>query len=129
MPGNEEGTQPDYMDQDTVERLSASDPQVHLQSYLRFRDLLEAAPDAIFEVDRDGTIVLLNAAAEKMFGYQREELLGTSDRNSCPAIDEATSPGAQAALCRIPGYPSHGRRLGTLCGGGKTTVNFQLRSA
>ena len=38
--------------------------------------MLEAAPDAIIEVERDGTIVLLNAAAEKMFGYGREELLG-----------------------------------------------------
>ena len=38
--------------------------------------MLEAAPDAIIEVERDGTIVLLNAAAEKMFGYRREELLG-----------------------------------------------------
>jgi len=43
---------------------------------LRFRDLLEAAPDAIFEVEQDGTIILLNAAAEAMFGYAREELLG-----------------------------------------------------
>src|SRR5262245_16253264 len=42
----------------------------------RFRELLEAAPDAIFEVDRDGRIVLLNAVAEKMFGYGRAELLG-----------------------------------------------------
>jgi PAS domain S-box len=44
----------------------------------RFRDLLEAAPDAIIEVDRDGRIVLLNAVTENMFGYQREELLGMS---------------------------------------------------
>src|SRR5450631_2618679 len=51
-------------------------PDVHIQSYLRFRDLLEAAPDAIFEVDRDGTIVLMNAAAERIFGYNRDELLG-----------------------------------------------------
>jgi PAS domain S-box-containing protein len=42
----------------------------------RLRELLEAAPDAILEVDRDGRIVLLNAVAEKMFGYSREELLG-----------------------------------------------------
>jgi PAS domain S-box-containing protein len=42
----------------------------------RFRELLEAAPDAIFEVDGEGRIVLLNAVAEKMFGYSREELLG-----------------------------------------------------
>jgi PAS domain S-box-containing protein len=53
-----------------------AEAQVHIQSYWRFRDLLEAAPDGIIEVDRDGTIVLLNAAAEKMFGYPREELLG-----------------------------------------------------
>src|SRR5207248_1232840 len=53
-----------------------AEPHIHLQYYLRFRDLLEAAPYAIFEVDRDGTIVLLNAAAEAMFGYPRDELLG-----------------------------------------------------
>jgi PAS domain S-box-containing protein len=43
----------------------------------RFRELLEAAPDAILEVDREGRIVLLNAAAERLFGYPRAELLGS----------------------------------------------------
>jgi PAS domain S-box-containing protein len=42
----------------------------------RFRELLEAAPDAIIEVDRAGHIVLLNRGTEAMFGYHREELLG-----------------------------------------------------
>jgi PAS domain S-box-containing protein len=42
----------------------------------RFRELLEAAPDAILEVDGDGRIILMNVTAEKMFGYTREELLG-----------------------------------------------------
>jgi PAS domain S-box-containing protein len=42
----------------------------------RFRELLEAAPDAIIEVDRQGRIVLANAVTEKLFGYTREELLG-----------------------------------------------------
>jgi PAS domain S-box-containing protein len=55
---------------------AAAEPAIQAESYLRFRDLLEAAPDAILEVDRDGAIVLLNAAAERMFGYPREELLG-----------------------------------------------------
>ena len=45
----------------------------------RFRELLEAAPDAIIEVDREGHIVLMNAVTEKIFGYTREELLGQSD--------------------------------------------------
>jgi len=45
---------------------------------LRFRQLLEAAPDAIIEVDRQGRIVLLNKGTEQLFGYRREELLGKS---------------------------------------------------
>lgn len=47
-----------------------------MQIEQRFRELLEAAPDAIIEVDRKGSIVLLNLAAEKSFGYTREELVG-----------------------------------------------------
>ena len=55
---------------------TTADAQIHIQSYWRFRDLLEAAPDAIIETERDGTILLLNAATERIFGYKREELLG-----------------------------------------------------
>src|SRR5438874_2212403 len=44
----------------------------------RFRDLLEAAPDAILEIDVEGKIVLVNAEAERTFGYDRAELLGRS---------------------------------------------------
>ncbi len=41
----------------------------------RFREILEAAPDAILQVDAQGRIILLNRVAEDMFGYTREELL------------------------------------------------------
>jgi PAS domain S-box-containing protein len=41
-----------------------------------FRDLLEAAPDAMIIVDGSGTILLINAQTESAFGYARAELVG-----------------------------------------------------
>ncbi|WP_231941053.1 putative bifunctional diguanylate cyclase/phosphodiesterase [Arthrobacter sp. U41] len=40
--------------------------------------LLEQGPDAFVLLTADGTIALVNAAAERLFGYPREQLLGAA---------------------------------------------------
>ena len=41
-----------------------------------FRQVFEAAPNAMIVVAAGGRIALVNAQAEKIFGYQRDELIG-----------------------------------------------------
>jgi PAS domain S-box-containing protein len=42
----------------------------------RFRTLAETASDAIITIDEHSRIVLVNQAAEKVFGYTRQEMIG-----------------------------------------------------
>ncbi|HLW54553.1 MAG TPA: PAS domain-containing sensor histidine kinase [Candidatus Angelobacter sp.] len=61
-------------------------PPAHPESLeQRYLKLLEAVPDAILEVNPHGQIMLLNQAAERMFGYSREELLGLTVETLVPA--------------------------------------------
>lgn len=48
------------------------------QAEQRFRLAVEAAPSGMIMVDRDGLIVLVNTQTERLFGFERQELLGKS---------------------------------------------------
>lgn len=58
----------------TVEQLQSELLQRTLAEK-QLEEVIEAAPDAILLVDQAGTIILVNARAEQLFGYSRKELL------------------------------------------------------
>lgn len=55
--------------------------EIHQQlseSERRFRLVVESASNAMIMVDMEGRIRLVNAQAEKLFGYSREEMIGSA---------------------------------------------------
>jgi PAS domain S-box-containing protein len=61
----------------TRDLVARTDAEKHVvQMEARYLGLLEASPDGMVVVNPRGEIVLLNARAEKQFGYHRDELLG-----------------------------------------------------
>jgi PAS domain S-box-containing protein len=75
--------------------------------------LLESLPDAIFQVDSSGRIVLANTEAERMFQRSREELLGLKVEALIP---ERFLSNHIAHRGHYGVHPvRHGRRFGPIC--------------
>jgi PAS domain S-box-containing protein len=82
-----------------------------------FVALLEAAPDAMVCIAADGRVALVNAEAERLFGYEREELIGQPVEILVPDAGRALHPGYRAGYVADPrhrpmgaGLPLAGRR-------------------
>src|SRR6478609_2123505 len=69
-----------YPSHDTIRGGASADRGFHTEQAIaaeqRFQLVVEAAPSAMVMVDATGAIVMVNAQAERMFGYTRTELLG-----------------------------------------------------
>ena len=73
------------------------------------RALLEVAPDAVITVDDQGKIVLVNSQTEKLFGYQRAELLGQPVEKLIPERARGSHPRLRTEYAANP----HTRAMGT----------------
>jgi len=68
----------------------------------RFRAVIEAAPDAMVIVNREGRIVLVNAQTQKLFGYGRQELLGQPVEMLVPQRFRGGHPGHRTGFFTRP---------------------------
>jgi PAS domain S-box-containing protein len=70
---------------------------------IKFRDLLESAPDAMIIANEKGEIVLVNHQTEVIFGYKKEELISKSIELLVPADSHKGHAARRARYFRNPG--------------------------
>ncbi|MBC9249752.1 hybrid sensor histidine kinase/response regulator [Pseudomonas alcaligenes] len=74
----------------------------------RFRQVVEASPNAILLVDSQGRVAMVNRQTELMFGYTRAELLGQAVEMLLPESLRGAHPGLRQGFFRDPSPRSMG---------------------
>jgi len=72
------------------------------QAEEKFQLVVEASPTGLLMMSREGSIQLLNAQLEVLFGYQRDELLGRSIEVLVPERFREQHPGHRLAFFSAP---------------------------
>ena len=81
------------------------------KSETKFRDFLEAAPDAVVIVNKEGRIVIVNTQTERLFGYSRSELLDKPVEILVPARFRDRHPDHRVGYFGDPRVRSMGSEL------------------
>lgn len=102
------GTVQDVTERDRVEQALRASVQEARSAEGMFRGLLESAPDAIVTVSRDGRILMVNSQTEKLFRYERDDLVGQPVEILMPA---RLRPGHDAHRASYAANP-HTRPMG-----------------
>jgi PAS domain S-box-containing protein len=94
-------------------------------SEIKFRGILESAPDAMVIADGMGLIVLVNAETERLFGYPREELFGQLVEILLPERFRGKHPQHREGYTAHPRNRLMGEGL-ELCGLRKNATEFPI---
>lgn len=86
----------------TIARDISKDINERKKSEDKFKGFLESAPDAIVIVNGQGKIQLVNAQTEKLFGYNREELIGKEVEILIPSRYKHSHPGHRSGFFSDP---------------------------
>jgi PAS domain S-box-containing protein len=93
-----------------------------------FQLAVESAPSAMVMIDQQGRIILVNALTEKLFGYDRAELLGQPVEVLVPERFRDKHPEARAGFFARPSTRQMGQGR-ELCGRRKDGTEFPVEIA